>query len=286
MGAAARVITTTGGKIAPKVFKETVKGGKLAQLTAALGGMNPFTYGNLFKTALGVGTAATGASAIYGLPGMIERGILEDSKNAEGGYDVNPLVQLLGGDRFSQEKLKAKGQQRDLVALKDKQPIQTRSALTGIEPVAGDTLAGYMARTKGAADKINQKDRLQDFATDPVIQQMKTEREIAANRLFSQDNRALDLQQLQIQGGIDSNNLAMRIAQENNKERMHVYSQDLQQKRENDRYRTTAGLIGGLSALGAGVRSLITANSSDRSYPLNQTQDLLQVLCCVIAFDL
>ena len=223
MGVASR-ITTTGGKIAPKVFKETVKGGKLAQLTSLIGGMNPLTYGNLFKTALGVGTAATGAAAVYGLPGMVERGILEDGINTTTGeYDVNPLVQLIGGERFSQEQLKGKGQARDLRILKEDPLVRTRLGITGEAPVAGDTLEGYLARTKSKATKIEQKDRLQDFATNPVIQQMKTEREIAANRLFSQDNRALDLQQLQIQGGIDSNNLAMRIAQENNKERMHVY---------------------------------------------------------------
>ena len=56
---------------------------------------------------------------------------------------------------------------------------------------------------------------------------------------------------MQIQGGIDNNTLAMRIAQEGNKERMFYHAQDLEAKRENDRYRTTAGLIGGLSALGA-----------------------------------
>ncbi len=43
----------------------------------------------------------------------------------------------------------------------------------------------------------------------------------------------------------------MRIAQDANKERMFTYRQDLQSKRENDRYKTTAGLISGLSALGA-----------------------------------
>ena len=251
----AKVITkgaTYASEVAQEAMKRGGAGGKLAQLTATLGGMNPFTYGNLFKTALGVGTAATGASAVYGLPGMIERGILEDGINTTTGeYDVNPLVQLLGGDRFSQEQLKGKGQARDLRILKEDPLVRTRLGITGEAPVAGDTLEGYLSRTKGAAQTVERKDRLDDYASNPVIQQMNTEREIAANRLFSQDNRALDLQQLQIQGGIDSNNLAMRIAQENNKERMHVYSQDLQQKRENDRYRTTAGLIGGLSALGA-----------------------------------
>ena len=114
---------TLGVGTAAALAGKTAAGAKLAGLTGLLSGLNPFTIGGALKP---VQHYLLGGSALYGLPGMIERGILDEGKNLDGEYDVNPIVQLLGGDRFSQEALTAKGQKRDLRQLKKDPMVRTR----------------------------------------------------------------------------------------------------------------------------------------------------------------
>ena len=62
--------------------------------------------------------------------------------------------------------------------------------------------------------------------------------------------RSLRTDERQIQGQLRNERLQLQLAADANKERMYYYAQDLAEKRENDRYKTTAGLIQGLGALG------------------------------------
>ncbi len=233
-------VAITGSVVAPIIAK-TAAGSKLAALAA---GLNPFSLGGAMK--LGTGLAAGGF--LMGLPQAVEDNILSQGKTASGNFRTGPISSILDvldgeGDRFSQSALQRKA---------DKTVAGSDTAIGAAElgfraPKPGESQSGYdtaYATWKGKTKGSRQ------FA-EPMTQYLLSQDRARVDRQFSQDNRAMDLQQMQIQGGLDNNALAMRIAQEGNKERMFYHSQDLAAKRENDRYKTTAGLIGGLSALGA-----------------------------------
>ena len=89
------------------------------------------------------------------------------------------------------------------------------------------------------------------FMENPYQQYVMSQERLAQERLFNQDMRSLRNQEMSITGNLANQKLQLQLAGDANKERMYYHAQDLQQKRENDRYRTTAGLIQGLGALGA-----------------------------------
>jgi len=234
---------TMGVGTAAALVGKTAAGAKLAGLGAALAGLNPFSLGGAMK--LGTGLAAGGF--LMGLPQAVEDNIISQGK-VNGRFQTGPISSILDvldgeGSRFSQSALQTKA---------DKIVTGSDTAIGAAElgfraPKPGESQSGYdtayatwKGKTKGS----------RAFA-EPMTQYLLSQDRARVDRQFSQDNRAMDLQQMQIQGGLDNNALAMRIAQEGNKERMFYHAQDLESKRENDRYRTTAGLIGGLSALGA-----------------------------------
>ena len=86
---------------------------------------------------------------------------------------------------------------------------------------------------------------------DPTNREIRERGIRAEDRDFSLREQNLGLQRMGIQGNIANTQLQIASTADANKERMYYHAQDLSEKRENDRYRTTAGLIGGLSALGA-----------------------------------
>ena len=208
---------------------------------------------SLLTKALIGGTAVTAIPGLMGLPRQIEKGILDNEPDADGEYNVNPLIRAIGGERFSQEALTAKGQKRTQKDLQRNDPaVAAREQLLGDDPIKlGETRNSYLTRTSEAARRKKESNRTADFMSDPYQIQSTRIEQRDANRRHDEKMEALDIRRTGIEGDIASNNLSLRIAQDANKERMFTYRQDLQAKRENDRYKTTAGLISGLGALGA-----------------------------------
>ena len=233
-------VAITGSVVAPIIAK-TAAGSKLAALAA---GLNPFSLGGAAKLATGL----TAGGFLMGLPQAVEDNILSQGKTASGNFRTGPISSILDvldgeGDRFSQSALQGKADK--LLSSSSLASTARQSGFRG--PNAGESKDAYQA----AYDIYERDEKPRRAFMDPTQQYIRSQDRARTDRQFSLDNRALDAQVMQIQGGLDNNALAMRIAQEGNKERMFYHSQDLAAKRENDRYKTTAGLIGGLSALGA-----------------------------------
>lgn len=212
---------------------------------------------SLLTKALVGGSLVTGIPGLFGLPGMVEENIISQPKTSTGKFKTGIFSRTLDfldgeGDRFSQEGLAKTKSAVDFEKLKNNTLVQERAGIVGIEPLESDKSAtAFLARTKNAFDKQRRKDESDDYTESPAVQDAKSRLLIEDGRRYSLDNRALDVREDAILGQISSNDLATRLSHEANKERMFTYRQDLQTKRENDRYKTTAGLIGGLSALGA-----------------------------------
>ena len=210
----------------------------------------------MWGTVLRFAGPAIGLAGLTTVPGMVEDNILSQPKNASGKFQTGIVSNVLDfldgeGDRFSQEGLARTKSAADFIELKNNPLVQTRAGIVGKAPVEGDTAAGFLARTKDDFDKQRRKDAADDYTENPAVQDAKSRLLIEDGRRYSLENRALDAREDAILGQISSNDLAIRLSHDANKERMFTYRQDLETKRENDRYKTTTGLITALGALGA-----------------------------------
>ena len=232
------------------------KGGKGFDLFNVVGTALPFMNPFGLKAAAILGTGAV-ANQMFG-PKATQQAILE--RDLVGGeYDVGPLGgayeaidTLLGGgtifdmDEEKLTKTRDKGRRKDI----EGSNIYSQAisyGLTGSDPLPGETVEQYTARV---ARPLRQAVQMDSF-NNPVNTELRLARQQAQDRDFSLREQNLGIQRMGVQGNIANTQLQILQAGETEKARMHAYSQDLQQKRENDRYRTTAGLIQGLGALGA-----------------------------------
>ena len=228
------------------------KGPKLDALLGLVPFLNPFTA----KVAAG-GALLAGGNMLFG-PGATREAITERDK-VGGKFDVGILGSAyealdelgIGGGRFDMSQTGLKGYQSDARAetIRDTQLFGRAQGLNIADaaPREGETLTVYEGRMQPLVRRAEEEAAFRN----PVNTEIRERGIRAENRDFSLQEQNLGLQRMGIQGNIANTQMQIQAAADANKERMYYYSQDLQQKRENDRYKTTAGLIGGLSALGA-----------------------------------
>ena len=241
-----------GDRIPTSTTKSTGKGPKLDALYNLIPFLNPFTA----KAAVAVGGGIAvneffgpkaARQAIVGrdkVGGQYDVGILGnayealDSMGIGGGFfDMDQQ----GLDKFSVDT------NREAVKKSDRYLQAQAYGLEGSEFRPGDTVDSYAARTARGLRRAVQED---DFQS-PVNQQLRLDAQTARLDSLGLRKDSLDMQRMGIEGNLTNTRMQILQSGELEKARMFSYDQDLAAKRENDRYKTTAGLIGGLSALGA-----------------------------------
>ena len=252
--------------ITGSVVGGTAAAGKLAALTKILGGLNPFTLGGAVK----LGSLGLATGAVMDAPGSVQKGILEGGVNpATDEYDVNFLQRMIGGNLVTQDALKSKQAAIDFKALLKDPEVAAASALPGVRaPNKGETKASYLSAVSDPVTQAKNKALSNNLQTNPLYQKMLSDERIQRARLAMESERdynlrvdeqqgrfdlrrdELGLRRDQMEGNLDLGMFQLQSAQEAQKEKMYYYAQDLAQKRDNDRYRTTAGLIQGLASLG------------------------------------
>ena len=228
------------------------KGPKLDALLGLVPFLNPFTA----KVAAG-GALLAGGNMLFG-PGATREAITERDK-VGGKFDVGILGSAyealdelgIGGGRFDMSQTGLKGYQSDARADEIRgSALYGQARGLGIEqfsPLDNETLTVYEGRMGPEIRKALAREKY----NDPTAMEIRQRGQRAEDRDFSLREQNLGLQRMGIQGNIANTQLQIQSAADANKERMFYHAQDLSEKRENDRYKTTAGLIGGLSALGA-----------------------------------
>ena len=257
---------TKAGNSIPKVTKEGK--GLLSNLfPKSLGGR--LLLGAELGLA-GLGIAGAGAAGLG--PGSTRETIINRDKLASGDYDIGPvgaiyegIDTLLGGNTaFDMDQSSLSGYERRGI-VKDIEGSNAYSEAVGYlgadkagilssdkSPAAYAARLGSQVRSAKAAEKFN----------DPTLTYLRQQTQLnrdrdynlrldTAKKDFQLAQERLSNQLMQIQGGIDNTALQIQTTADANKERMYYYAQDLAAKRENDRYKTTMGLVSALGSLGA-----------------------------------
>ena len=159
----------------------------------------------------------------------------------------------MDGDQF-----KAKYDSQQLEKLLKDPTVRERMSLGVAAPGLGDDIASYMGSTNQEFQKLLKDQKREetrqagiDEFMNPMNQFMRGERQSQLNREHNMRVRELEAGIELAEDKIDIQRLGLMNQQNQNQYNMELAKYQAGRQADNDRYRTTAGLIKGLSALGS-----------------------------------
>ena len=242
--------------------------GVKAAATKAAPQLTRFAAGPFMQNVLGIGLGTAGLGLAGAIPGYRDKVIEDMISKPPGtdGYDrgpfgINNLLMLP-----SREDLDAKRTDRLEDMFADQLSMMRRGGL-GDDANVNPNKTDKQNRAKldsfqtlalaGIQDQLDEQKFL-----SPINQMIRANERLERDRRFRQDQQVLDQNfQMRVdelnarisrtEGEQALQKLQLLGVQDLNREKLDVYRQQMSQKSENDRYRTTAGLISGIGALAA-----------------------------------
>ena len=219
----------------------------------------PFRFAGqvLSNPAVQFGAAAASLTpAVMNMPYNMRKGILEAGPDSQGNFRPNIFEQAITG--MDGDSFKSAYDQQNLKELLKDPTVRERMSLGVDAPGLGDDIASYMGSTNQAfQDALKSKKREEtkqagiDEFMSPMNQYLRGQQQVNLDREHNLRLREME-NAVQIAGDkLDIQRLSLANAQNQNAANMELAKYKMMQDAENDRYRTTAGLIKGLSTLGA-----------------------------------